>query len=259
MSGPITPAPIASPPGATATALDLIKSAMRLIHVLAPGEEPPGAEANDALKILNQMLDGWMAEQLMVYTTQIQDFPFVTGKQVHTLGPGGDFDVPRPARITGVSVIILTNPTVPVEYPIPYVTDDQWQERYPVKGVQSSFPLLVYDDGAFPLRNLAFWPIPIDPNQFRMYSWGPLYQFNDMRASYAWPPGYMEALRYNLALVLADEWSGELGPTVIAAAIATKARIKTMNVTIETLKCDQAVVRDKGSANYRADMFNLPY
>lgn len=259
MSGPIVPGAPQAPPGSTASALEIIKGAMRLIHVLEPGAEPPGPEANDALVCLNQMIDGWNAEKLMIPATEIQDFQLAGNKQVYTLGTGGDFDTPRPARITGVSIVLITNQNFPLERPIPYYTDDQWQERVPIKAIPSTFPQLVYDDQAFPLRNLSFWPVPIEADLFRMYSDELLTQFPNIGARYGWRPGYMEALKYNLALVLADEWAGELGQTVVAGAQATKARIKTANVTIETLKCDPAVTGGEGGANYRANMFNLPY
>lgn len=259
MSGPIIPGPAVPPPGSTASALEIIKSAMRLIKVLAPGEEPTGVEANDALKILNQMIDGWNAEKLMLFAISINDFPLIGGQQSYTLGVGGDFDIPQPSSINGASILLLNNPTAPLERPIPIVTDSEWQERYPVKNIPSTFPQVVYDDQAFPLRNLTFWPAPIETNSFRLYFPTLLTQFTDLRASFGWPAGYLEALRYNLALGMADEWAGELGQTVVAGAIGSKARIKANNTTVQTLKCDRAVTHAHGASNYRANMFNLPY
>lgn len=258
MSGPIVPAPTQFPPGLTASALDLIKSAMRMIHVLSAGEEPPGDEANDALKYLNQMIDGWNAEQLMIVKTLIQDFAIDGTKQTYTYGVGGDFDATRPSSINGVSIILLTNPSQPLERPISYLTEEEWRENYPIKNVPSTFPLAVYDDQNFPLRNLTFWPAGTDANSCRIYSWDPLQQFNDLKATYGWAPGYIEAIKYNLALVLADEWGGELGQTIVAGAVGSKARIKVSNVSIDTLKCDDALTRGTGAANYKAGFFGIP-
>ena len=257
---PVTPGTVTATPGTSTSAIEIIKKALRMIKVLAPGEEPTGAEGADALIDLNQMIDGWNAEQLMIYTTNIQEFPFTPGKQVYTLGPAGDWDTARPARLWGVSVVILANPSAPLEIPIDMLRDDEWQEKYPIKNIASTFPLSVYDDGAFPQRNLSFWPSPVDQNDVRLYGWGALSQFADLTTVYSFPPAYLEAIKYNLALRLSDEWGGDLGQTIVAGAVASLARIKTMNVPIETLKCDQAVLSGtQSNAKARAHLFNLPY
>lgn len=253
---PILPA-VATSAVQARSALDYIKSAMRMIRILEAGEEVKGTDGKDALVILNDMMDGWNAEQLMTPGTLIQDFPLIAGQQTYTLGPAGNFDVVRPSIITGASIVVLTNPSVPVEVPIPIETDDNWQENYPVKNVAGSFPLAVYDDQDFPQRTLTFWPIPGEVDTFRLYSRSPVAGFADLTSAYDFPPSYAEAIRYNLALRLADEWGGTLGQTIVAGAMASLARLKVSNVEIETLKCDEAVTGSDGG-NYRADMFNIP-
>ena len=44
---------------------------MRLIGALASGETLPADEAADGLMILNQMLDSWLAERLMAFTSAV--------------------------------------------------------------------------------------------------------------------------------------------------------------------------------------------
>src|ERR1700742_374469 len=124
-------------------ALDLIASALRLINVIAAGEFVPEPMANDALQVLNDMIDSWNTDSLAIYTTRTDDFPFVLGKQSYTLGAGGDFNIPRPPEITGMSTIQLTDPDNPVEIPIAMYTIAEWQTQIPVKkGVTGSIPLI---------------------------------------------------------------------------------------------------------------------
>src|ERR1039458_5752289 len=115
---------------------------MRLIGVIASGETPSAPEANDALMVFNQMLDAWNAERLAIFTTASNDFPLVIGQQAYTLGDTGNFNIQRPARISGMSCILLNNPTNPLEFPITMYTVADWQEKLPVKDVNSSFPLV---------------------------------------------------------------------------------------------------------------------
>jgi hypothetical protein len=239
-----------------ATAYDIITSALRLINVMASGEQTPIAMANESLSVLNDMIDGWNAERLAIFTTRTDDFPFVLGQQSYTMGAGGDFNVPRPARIDAMSTIQLTNPGNPVEIPIAMYSVEDWQTQVPVKNVQGSIPLICYDDGGFPLRTLNFWPIPIDqPNAVRIYSWQALTQPANLASQMAFPPGYKEAFRYNLAVALSAEFASTLSPTVAAIAVSSKARLKSMNAPDLELRSDLAP--NPAGWNYKADLFGI--
>lgn len=236
------PVPGPPPPGLSVTSQQLINSALRLINVLATGETPDAAMSSDALFVLNQMLDSWQAEQLMIYTILRQEFA-LNSQQTYTMGPGGDFDVARPAKIDRLSIINLNNPAQPLELPLDYITDAQWQ-AIPVKLISSALPQVVYDDGAFPLRNLNYWPVP---NQFpvktAIYSWSALTEFADLGATqYTFPPAYFKAIRYNLAIDLAPEYGQQVQPAVAAQAISSKAVVKGINAPLVDLRCDPALV-----------------
>ena len=232
------------------TAIDLISSSLRLVQVLASGEVPTNPEAQDALAILNQLIDQWNAERLTIFTIARLVFVPSVLKQAYTLGPGGDFNIAlRPPKIQRCTVISLNNPVQPVELPIDYLTDSQWAD-IPTKNVPSALPTSVWDDGGFPLRTLSYFPIPNVLVNFGIYAWTQLTQFPDLVTDETFPPGYLKALRYNLALDLAPEYGKSTPPEVAAQAVTSKAIIKSMNVPIIDLKCDRALV------NQRAGIYN---
>lgn len=238
------------------TALDIITSALRLTGVLSSDEEPNVNDANQGLSVFNDMIDGWNTERNAIFTTRIDDFPFVLGKQSYTLGTGGDFNIARPARIDSMSTIQLTDSSNPVEIPIAMYTVEQWQNEVPVKIVQGSIPLICYDDGGFPLRTLSFWPIPIDqPNAARIYSWQALNQPATLQTAVAFPPGYAEAFRYNLAVRIGAEFAAPAPAVVNALAIQSLARIKSINAPQLNLRSD--LVPDPAGWNYKADLFGI--
>lgn len=239
------------------SAMGLVSSALRLIGVIASGEEPTISEANDALMVLNQMADAWNADRLSVFTTRSDDFALVPDKQAYTLGAGGDFNLTRPPQIDSMSVILLTQPDNPVEIPIPMYTWQDWQTKVPVKQVFSSFPQLCYDDGGFPYRTLNFWPIPQQVNNVRIYSWQPLTAGATLQTDLSVPPGYMEAFRYNLAARLSAEFAATLPAAVATIATESLARIKSMNAPEVEMQSD--LVPSPAGYNYRADMFGMPY
>jgi hypothetical protein len=229
---------------------------MRLIGALASGEVPTAAEANDALLVLNQLIDSWDADRLMCFTLTISEFPLVVGQQVYTLGTGGDFNIPRPARVERTSIVSLTNPAQPLELPIDYYTDLDWQDQ-PVKIINSSLPQAVYDDGAFPLRNLSFWPIPTQNVNTRLYCWTQLTMFDLNTTDVTFPPGYLEALRYNLATRLMAEMPGDYNAQTFSIttelAISTLARVRSINIPLIQSFCDPALSDDGVYYNYFSD------
>lgn len=231
---------------------------MRLIGALSSGENPSANEQKDAGAVLNQMIDLWNAQSLMIFTQLIQDFSFVAGQQVYTVGFGGSFNTPRPAEIERGSVILNPTSAQPLEVPIPIYTEQDWQ-KVSIKATDSTFPLALYDDGAFPFRNFSFWPVPRDAaSKFRLYSWSPLTQFPDYATVLTFPPGYYEAISYNLAVRLAPEFGATLRPDVVAIATSALATIKVMNHSEEAMVCDLGVVPGPSSRKVRNELFSIP-
>lgn len=233
-----------------------IASALRLIGAISAGETPEAQEATDALFVCNQMLDSWNAERLMIFTILRSVFTLVVNQQVYTLGIGGDFSIPRPARIEQFSIIQQPLATQPLELAMAILNYQQWQQ-IPVKNTPTSLPQAVYPDMAFPLINLNFWGVPTIPNDIAIYSWQPLTQFTALTADLELPPGYAEAIRYNLALRLGPEWLGPSwnpGPFVTQNAVESKARVKSINIVPLEMVCDSAVVSpERGYYNWISD------
>lgn len=240
------------------TANQVIAGAFRAIGVLGSGEVPTGNEAADALEALRDMLDAWNADGLMIFTTTINDFPISGAKQIYTLGPGGDFDIDRPAFLDRASIVLLSNPQQPLEYSIPIYTTQDWQEKVPIKNSPGNIPLLVYDDGAFPLRNLTFWPFATDNTLFRLYSWQLLTDFADLTTAHAFPPAYAEAIKYNLAVRLGAEpgWGGTVTPVIAALALSSLAVVKTQNADDTQLRSD--IRSSYTPSRVRSELFNIP-
>ncbi|HEY6022465.1 MAG TPA: hypothetical protein VIY48_22165 [Candidatus Paceibacterota bacterium] len=247
-------------PGLELSALDFIKSSLRALNVIQSGEDPSAEEGNDCLQILNQMLDAWNSDGLTIFTIQINDFPLVSTQQTYTLGSGGDFDMPRPAFIDRASVLITTNAPQPIEYVIPIYTTQDWQQKVPVKNVLGNLPLLVYDDGAYPFRNLTYWPAISDSNKARLYTWQSLTQFSNLTDLASYPPGYAEALISNLALRIAAVGGFQSNPSDDLRALAAKslANVKMGNADDTQLRSDLNASALHSGAQMRAEIFNIP-
>lgn len=240
------------------TTLSLITRALRLIGVVAESELPTTDEANDALASFQDLVDSWNAESLTIYSITSADFPLTLSQQSFTMGPGGNFNVTRPPKIVGMSTILLTNPSNPVEIPISMYTWNEWQTTVPVKNVPGNFPQVCYDDGGMPLRTLNFWPIPqTQQNNVRIYSWQPLIWPATLQTILNFPPGYARAFRYNLAMELAPEYGVQPSPSVAETAVSSLARLRTMNAPDLLLNSD--LLLSPSGYNWKADMFGIAW
>src|ERR1700736_4763423 len=103
----------------------IIQSSLRLVGSLRSGQNLSAAELSDSLLVLQDMLDAWSAERLMVYalpyTTLDQNqktLSLVAGKQKYVLGNANkpeDFLLPRPPRIDSFWVLSPESQSTPVE------------------------------------------------------------------------------------------------------------------------------------------------
>jgi hypothetical protein len=90
--------------------IDIISGALKDIGALAGGETPTADAVQDAFAMLNDMIDQWSNESMMVsYKTEII-FPITPGQIQYTIGPGGTIGANFTGSITG-NVLTVTGIT----------------------------------------------------------------------------------------------------------------------------------------------------
>ena len=67
--------------------IDIISRALKDIGALEAGEVPTADAAQDAFDMLNDMLDQWSNEGMMVYNYTEIIFPVVQNQTQYTIGP----------------------------------------------------------------------------------------------------------------------------------------------------------------------------
>lgn len=223
------------------TARDLISTSARLIGALAEGESLSAQGAVDALAALNRMLSSWSTQRLLIYAIVRELFPLVGGTQTYTMGIGADFDTSRPLRLERAGVQIA-NSGQTTEYPLRIATVEQWAEIV-TKDVQSSFPRDVYPEGTYPNETLNFWPVPAAVTTVALYSRKELSSIPLLNTDISFPPGYEEALVYNLAIRLAPEYGKAIPDSVAMMGSDSLAVIKAMNHKPRFLEADNALLQ----------------
>jgi len=90
--------------------IDIISRALKDIGALASGETPAPEEAQDAFDMLNDMIDQWSNEDMMIfYKTEII-YPITPGQTQYTIGPGGQVGASITGSISG-NVLTVTGIT----------------------------------------------------------------------------------------------------------------------------------------------------
>lgn len=202
------------------TAADIIKRALRIIGVLASGETPDANMQADALEALNAMLDAWRTESLMVYALRDESIP-MTGAASYTIGAGGTLNTARPVKIESAYWR-----SGDVDYPLAIAGAVAWS-LIADKSLAADVPEWLYYEPAYPLGLLRLNSIP-SSGELHIVTWTPLDEFAAYDA-FALPPGYREAITYQLAMRLGPEYGRPVSVEVAAVGNAAKEDIKRAN------------------------------
>lgn len=209
-----------------ATAADLINGSLRLIGQLAEGEVPSNETSQDALAAMNQMLDSWSTERLAVYSTQDQMFTWPAVTISRTLGPSGDFVGTRPVLLDDATY--FRDASTNVSYGLRMINQQQYN-GIAVKTVRSTYPQVMWVNMTHPDIELYVYPVPTRELEFHFVSVEPLTQPATLTTDLSFPPGYLRAFRYNLAMELAPEFGIEPSVQVQRIAMASKRNLKRIN------------------------------
>lgn len=90
--------------------IDIISRALKDIGALEAGEVPTADAAQDAFDMLNDMLDQWSNESMMIYNYTEIIFPVVQGQTQYTIGPTGDVGSTFTGSISG-DILTITEVT----------------------------------------------------------------------------------------------------------------------------------------------------
>lgn len=231
---------------ATTTVSDLINSALRLIGQLAEGEVPSAATAQDALTTFNQMVDSWSTERLSVYGTfdQVKNWP--PGERKQTLGPTGTLVGERPILVDDSTFFIDVG--TGLSFPVSLINEDQYN-AISTKETTSSYSKWLWVNMTYPDIELSLYPVPTNLLEFHFISVIPLPEAQNLTTVIALPPGYRRALRFNLAMELANEFGVEPSEQTKRVAMSAKRNLKRINNPDDLMSVPLAMMKWYGKYN----------
>lgn len=231
------------------TAGDQINRALRLLGMLAEGETPSAATSQDALTALNQMIESWNTERLSVFNTQDQIFLWPPGEITRTLGPSGDFVGLRPVYLDDATY--YRDPSTNVSFGIKFINQQQY-DGIAVKTVTSTYPQVIWVNMEYPDIRMTIYPKPTRLLEWHLVSVQELDQPALLATPLAFPPGYLRAFVYNLAMEMAPEFGVEPSAQVQRIAMTSKRNLKRVNNPEDIMSLPYAIVATRQRFNIYA-------
>jgi len=239
---------------ATYSAGDQINRALRLLGVLAEGETSSASVSQDALMAMNQMIDSWNTERLAVFSTIDQIVEWPVNSINATLGPSGSL-----VRLNGTAVrpilvddaTYFRDPQTNVSYGIKLINQQQY-DGIAVKTVTSTYPQVMFVNMTYPDIDIYIYPKPTRLLEFHFISVEELSQPATLATTLAFPPGYLRAFTYNLAMEIAPEFGVEPSEQVKRIAMTSKRNLKRINNPDDVMAMPYSLVATRQRFNVYA-------
>ena len=231
------------------TAGDQINRALRLLGVLAEGETTSASVSQDSLMAMNQMIYSWNTERLSVFSTQDQIFTWPAGQITRTLGPSGDFIGLRPVLLDEATY--FRDPGTNVSFGIKFINQQQYN-GIAVKTVTSTYPQVIFVNMTYPDVTMSIYPRPTRDLEWHFVSVQELSNPATLATDLFFPPGYLRAFTYNLAMEIAPEFGVEPSPQVQRIAMTSKRNLKRINNPDDVMSMPYAIVATRQRFNIYA-------
>lgn len=184
--------------------------AARDLGCLRAGQTMAADVLIDIQDAANQMLDGWLIEELMIPASPASVFNLTAGLQDYIIGPGQvapNFNAERPTDIEIANIILNTvNPVL--RTPLEIINVEQ-KAAIPVQNLPQTLPTRLYYERNFNITDgsarIYIWGGAIDAYQLELFTpdQSVLRQFTDLTTAYIYPPGYQNLIRKSLAVAIA--------------------------------------------------------
>lgn len=229
------------------TAIELFREALSLTNSVGQDQQLTAQEAQDCLSIANDRLEEWSTQSLAIYGLDNQTFSLIPSQGQYTIGPGGDWNTVRPIRINEPAYTVING----VSFPCVNIPLDQYN-LISVKGQQQQFPFYYVFLNENPLAIIKLWPVPSTVLPITFSIDRVLTSLASLTTVLSFPPGYKQALKYQLAVDFAPMFGRNLAdyPTVVETAKTAFGNIKRANQSQKKRVMRSGIEYSDANTNY---------
>ena len=217
------------------TSSDLIRRALKLSGVVATEDAVPPDQAEDALVVLNEMLQAWATQPLLAMPWTQVSKTLTAGQQTYTIGAGGDINTPRPAKLYHAHVNYGG-----IDYTLSVSALEEFEENS-LKAV-GGVPASLYIRPGYPLSTVILYPYPSSSSMTLVLDTVAPPVDLTLSTTLPYPSNWLRAIRYNLAVELCAEYGNEAPPTIARIARESLHSLMTANHQLPTAKFDPLLV-----------------
>ena len=207
---------------------DLIRATLRLIGAISSSETPAADESSDALEALNLMLGSWGASRFLSASTGKVTHT-CNGSTSYTIGVGGDINTTRPTAIYNAYWS-----TGGLDYPLTFLDYSDYQD-IGIKNI-GSIPEYIVLKPDNPLSTIFLFPVPAN-GTLTLDNVRPATDLT-LADDLPYPPEWIRALKFNLAVEIAPEYGFAVSPEIAALAQDSKAIVMRSMVTVPLARFD---------------------
>ncbi len=232
---------------------DIILLSLKVANVVGVGQTPTAEDLLDSFNLLNMMIAQWQRKRYMVYaltTTSLQ----ATGALNYTVGPGGDFDIPHPAKLESAYFTQNVDTPLPVDFPLRILRAKEDYNRIGLKNL-ISFPQYAFLDTQYPTSYLYVWPLPSNAYRINITVMEQIESFQTPSDIITLPPEYQAALMWNLAIECCTMYGLEPSNSLVAKALDSLRTIRDTNAQIPILLMPVGLQSSAGTYNIMGDTY----
>ncbi len=233
------------------TANAFITGALKMLGVCQASETPATADLTDGLTVLNEMVEAWRNERLMLYRVAREVQPLTANTANYAIGPGAAWSIAYiPSYLEGVSFIYDDSADPIIETPVSRPISREEYQAISDKTMAGLPDRVYFEPNYHPtFAQGTVWPVPETNNiDIVLYVPASVTQFADGTTDYTFTAGYKRAIRTNLAIELAPYYTVIPTPTLEKLARTSKYRIQAKNVVVPEMRIDPSINAFRGSA-----------
>lgn len=213
----------------------IVDDALRKIGRIGSGDTGTTQERTDGVAELNRMIGRWNAELGPIYGEVSESLTWASGNASRTIGSGGDLNTDRPQQIKLAQYRDANN----VDLPIDMWTHFEYQQIEDKATTGAEPEVLAYNPTFTSARGtLYMYPVPTANITLRLTSIKLLASISSGSDTISLPPGYEDAILWNLILRLCGEYGVPVDPYWAQQAYESKKALEQINSDPPTMMPD---------------------
>lgn len=223
------------------TGAELVELALRDSGVCGVGQTPLAEDTNDAKRRLNMLIAQWNRKRWLTY--HLVDTAFTCDNSIsYTVGPGGDFNIARPAQIKAAYVrqLVTSNP-YNVDFPLEQIFSREDYSQIVLKNLQAGPSQYFFYDSAYPLGSVFPWPLSDSQYALHTVTQEAIPDIGALNTNINLPEEYVPALYWNLMVWLRNAYDLPPRTTDIQQARASLNVLRQANTQVPTLRMPRAL------------------